>query len=145
MLINVSYNDREITDKINKKVGKAFNLRERFFHKGIGSPKLFITGSSIDIHNLLVLDQNINTCNIELRPKGIIVRFRSLLETFALVIPYYKLNLYKGQSQEYSIFMDNSFVRIAAKTPQIHKFMSKILKIKGDQAFTYIDDLNYPQ
>ena len=145
MLVNISYNDREITDKINKEVGKAFNLRERFLHKGIGSPKLFITHSSIDIHNLLVLDQNINTCNIELRPKGIIVRFRSLLETFALVIPYYKLNLYKGQSQEYSIFRDNSFVRIAAKTPQIHKFMSKILKIKGDQAFTYIDDLNYPQ
>lgn len=145
MLVNVSYNDRETTEKINLSVGKPFNLRQRFIHKGIGSPKLFITGCSLDIHNLLVLDQNINTCNIELRPGGIIVRFRSLLETFALVIPYYKLNLYKGQSQEYSIFIDHNFIRIAAKTPQIHKFMSKILHLKGDQAFEFIDDLNYPQ
>lgn len=143
MLVNVSYNEREISEKINTEVGKAFNLRERLRLKGIGSPKLFITGSSIDIHNLLVLDQNINTCNIELRPKGIIVRFRSLLETFAFVIPYYKLNLYKGQSQEYSIFKDHNFIRIAAKTPQIHNFMMKILHLKGEDNFEYIDDLNF--
>ena len=65
--------------------------------------KLIINSASIDIHNLLILDQNINTCNIELRPKGIIVRFRSLLETYGLIIPYYKLKIYKGKSQEYSI------------------------------------------
>ena len=141
MLVNISYNDRELTDRIHEEVGKPFNLRERLKHKGIGSPKLFITSSSMDIHNLLVLDQNINTCNIELRPRGIIVRFRSILETFALVIPYYKLSLYKGKSEEYSIYKDHNFIKIAAKKPDIHKFMSKILKLKNDQRHTFIDDL----
>lgn len=141
MLVNISYNDRDLTDRIHEEVGKPFNLRERIRHKGIGSPKLFITSSSLDIHNLLVLDQNINTCNIELRPRGIIVRFRSILETFALVIPYYKLSLYKGKSEEYSIYKDHNFIKIAAKKPDIHKFMSKILKLKNDQRHTFIDDL----
>lgn len=141
MLVNISYKDRELTDRIHEEVGKPFNLRERIRQKGIGSPKLLITSSSMDIHNLLVLDQNINTCNIELRPRGIIVRFRSILETFALIIPYYKLSLYKGKSEEYSIYKDHNFIRIAAKKPDIHKFMSKILKLKNDQRHTFIDDL----
>ena len=66
---------------------KTFSLKERWAKGGIGSSKLVIGQSSMDIHNLLVLDNNRNTCNIELRPKGIILRFRSLLETYALVIP----------------------------------------------------------
>ena len=141
MLLNISYKDHEITELVNNTVGKTFNLRERLRMRGIGSPKLRITSCSIDIHNLLILDQNLNTCNIELRPKGIIVRFRSLLETFALIIPYYKLSLYKGKSEEYSIYKDHYCIRVAANNPQIHKFMSKILKIRDEQRPSYIDDL----
>ena len=141
MLLNISYKDRDITDLVNNTVGKSFNLRERFRMRGIGSPRLLITSCSIDIHNLLVLDQNLNTCNIELRPKGIIVRFRSLLETFALVIPYYKLSLYKGKSEEYSIYNDHYFIKVDAKKSEVHQFMTKILAQKHDQRFQYIDDL----
>lgn len=141
MLVNVSYKDRKLTDRINEIVGKPYNLIERFQHKGIGSPKLQITACSMDIHHLLILDQNLNTCNIELRPRGIILRFRSILETFALVIPYYKLSLYKGKSEEYSLYKDHHFVKINAKKQEVHEFMYKMLKIKNDQRFDYIDDL----
>ena len=81
MLLNVSYNEPEVKKKIETAVGKPFSLKERWTKGGIGSSKLLITQTSIDIHNLLILDNNRNTCNIELRPKGIILRFRSLLET----------------------------------------------------------------
>ena len=84
MLVNVSYNNKELTRKIDDEVGKPFLLKNRWAMGGIGSPKLFITESSIEIRNLLLLDNNLDSCNIELRPKGIIVRFRSLLETYAL-------------------------------------------------------------
>ncbi len=141
MLINISYNRPAISDKINREVGKPFTLIERVKLKGTGSPKLQITATSIDIHNLLILDNNANICNVEMRNNGIIVMFRSLLETYALVIPYYKLNLYKGKSEEYSIYKDHHYIKVKADKPGIHKFFQKIINYKSDNAPTQIDDL----
>ena len=140
MLLNVSYNEPEVKEKIETAVGKPFSLRERWAKGGIGSSKLVITQTSIDIHNLLVLDNNRNTCNIELRPKGIILRFRSLLETYAL-IPYYKLTLYKGKAKEYSIYKDKQFVKVAADTKATFKFFSKLSAEKATNQLPGIEDL----
>ena len=133
MLVNVSYNNPELTRKIEKLVGKTFTLKQRGAMGGIGSPKLFITGSSLEIRNLLLLDNNLDSCNIELRPAGIILRFRSLLETYALVIPYYKLTLYKGDLGVYSVHVDHHFVKVRADTKAIQKFFVKLLGYKADQ------------
>ena len=141
MLFNISYNNPKIKEKINEEVGPPFTLLERFKLNGTGSPKLFITSTSLDIHNLLGLDNNLNTCNIEMRPKGIIVMFRALLETYALVIPYYKLNLYKGKAEEYSIYKDHYFIKVKANTTAIHKYMMKIVDFKTGIAPTQVEDL----
>ena len=141
MLLNVSYNDPKIKEKIDTAVGKPFTLKERWAKGGVGSSKLIISQTSIEIHNLLVLDNNRNTCNIELRPQGIILRFRSLLETYALVIPYYKLTLYKGKAQEYSIYKDKQFVKVVADTKATFKFFSKISVEKAKNQLPGIEDL----
>lgn len=141
MLVNISYNNPKIKEKIIAEVGLPFTLVERFKLNGTGSPKLHITTTSIEIHNLLILDNNANICNIEMRPKGIIVMFRSLLETFALVIPYYKLNLYKGRAEEYSIYKDHYFIKVKAKQPSIHKYMMKIIDYKTGIAPTQVEDM----
>ena len=141
MLLNVSYTNSEITRKVDNEVGKPFKLKERWAMGGIGSPKLLITETSIEIRNLLILDNNIDCCNIELRPKGIIVRFRSLLETFALVIPFYKLTIFKGDFAIYSIYRDNHFIKVRSDTKAIQKFFRRILDYKVDNAPTYIEDL----
>ncbi|MDP5076666.1 MAG: hypothetical protein NWQ19_01170, partial [Nonlabens sp.] len=96
MLYNVSHNNPETTLAIKKDIGGFLSLRERWNLKGSGSPKLYITAASIQIHNLLVVDNSLDVCNIEICKTGIIVRFRSRLETYALPIPYYKLTIYKG-------------------------------------------------
>lgn len=141
MLINVSYNNKDITRQIDAEVGKPFTLKERWGMNGIGSPKLFISETSTQIRNLLLLDNNINSCNVEMRPKGIIIRFRSLLETYALVIPYYKLSIYKGDIGVYSIYRDNYFVKVRSDTKAIQKFFKKILAYKADNLPTSIEDL----
>ncbi|KGK29365.1 MULTISPECIES: hypothetical protein [Cellulophaga] len=141
MLVNVSYNNKEITRKVDKLVGKPFTLKERWAMKGIGSPKLFITETSIEIRNLLLLDNNTDSCNVELRPKGIIVRFRSLLETFALVIPYYKLTIYKGDFAVYSIYKDHYFIKVKSDTKAIQNYFKKILDFKIENTPTSITDL----
>ena len=141
MLVNVSYNNKEITKKVDEAVGKPFTLKERWALNGIGSPKLFITETSVEIRNLLILDNNLDSCNIELRPNGIIVRFRSLLETFALVIPYYKLSLYKGEAAVHSIYTDHHFIKVKSDTNAIRKFFKKLLFYKADNSPTSIEDL----
>ena len=141
MLLNLSYNNKKITRKIEEAVGKPFTLKERLALNGIGSPKLFIVDSSIEIKNLLLLDNNTNTCNIELRPKGIIIRFRSLLETFGLIIPYYKFTLYKTDLGIYTIYRDLYFIKIKSDTKAIQKFFTKLLGHRADNAPTNIEDL----
>ena len=141
MLLNVSYNNKEITRKIDAEVGKPFTLKERWAMGGIGSPRLFITETSIEIRNLLLLDNNRDSCNIEMRPQGIIVRFRSLLETFALIIPYYKLTIYKGDLAVYSIYRDQYFIKVQSDTKAVQKFFKKLLDYKADNAPTSIEDL----
>ncbi|MEM1257475.1 MAG: hypothetical protein AAGC45_10945 [Bacteroidota bacterium] len=141
MLVNVSYSNSDITKKVDAEVGKPFTLKERFKMGGIGSPKLEITEASVEIGNLLILDNNANRCNIEMRPKGIIIGFRSLLESYALVIPYYKLTVYKGDFAIYSIYRDNYFIKVRSDTKAIQKFFKKLLDYKADNAPTNIEDL----
>ncbi len=141
MLLNVSYNNKLTSRKINSEVGMPFPLSTRIKMRGIGSSKLIITTASVQINNLLVLDSNRNQCNIEMRPNGIIVGFRSLLESYALVIPYYKLVLYKGKSEEYSIYRDDYFIKIEAKEKATHTFMNKVLAAKAEATPTRLEDL----
>ncbi|RDY60728.1 hypothetical protein [Flagellimonas nanhaiensis] len=141
MLLNVSYSDKNITKKIDDTVGKPFTLKERWEMKGIGSPKLHITDTCIEIQNLLILDNNLNTCNIEMRPKGIIIRFRSLLETYGLIIPYYKLNIYKGDFAQYTLYRDHYFIKVKSDTKAVQKYFKKLLDYKADNTPTSIEDL----
>ncbi|WP_271782910.1 hypothetical protein [Aquimarina algiphila] len=143
MLVNNSYKNPELTKKINHEVGAPFTLKQRIKLGGIGSPKLHITESSIQIHNLLILDNTLNTCNIELRPKGILIGFHVRLETYLLVIPFYKLNIYKGKAEEYSIYRDHYFIKFRAlkNDVAIHKFVKKILSYKIDNSPSNIQDL----
>ena len=130
MLRNVSYNRPKIKAEIDAALGKPFSLVERVKMGGIGSGKLIITTSSKQIHNLMILDSYRNVCSIEIRPKGIILNFRSILETYGLIIPYYKLKLYKGKSEEYSIYADDYFVKVEAKEKRVHRFIKKVLDHK---------------
>ena len=141
MLLNISYNDPRQKKEIDNIVGKPFSLQNRWKMGGIGSGKLVINSSSIEIHNLLILDNNINTCNIEIRPKGVIVRFRSLMETYGLIIPYFKLKLYKGKSKIYSIYKDQYYIKVKAEKSSIHQFFKKINNQKILNTPQNLDDL----
>ena len=133
MLLNVSHNDHEVRRKIEAEVGKPFTIAERLKRGGIGIARLVISEASMQIQNLLILDNNRDICNIEMRPAGILVGFRSKLSSYVLVIPYYKLILYKGKADEYSIYRDNYFIRISVGTREkgTHKFMRKLVSEKA--------------
>lgn len=131
MLLSVSFSDAEITRKINTELGSAYSWRERLKMRGNGSPKLILKETSEEISNLMDRDNNRNVCNIELRPKGIIVGFRSKLESYALIIPYEKLVLTTKEGG-YLIQKDEYFLEIKTerKDYSIHRFMKKLAEIK---------------
>lgn len=141
MLLNISYNDPTVKRQIEKAVGRPFSLKQRWKLGGIGSQKLKINSASIDIHNLLILDNNLKSCNLELRPLGIIVHFRSLLETYGLIIPYYKLKLYKGKAKEYSLYIDQHYIKIFVDSKKNHAFFKKVGSQKSLQVPPSLEDL----
>jgi hypothetical protein len=142
MLANTSYNDKKINQTIDELVGRPFGLIENIKRNGIGSPRLDILKTSEEIATLLSYDNNRNFCNVELRPRGIIIRFRSLLETFSLVIPYYKLVVFKP-ANSFTFHMDHHFISVDAPTNNkaVHRFMEKLNQLKTENSPTYIDDL----
>ncbi|MDA0779683.1 MAG: hypothetical protein O2810_02385 [Bacteroidetes bacterium] len=138
MLKNVSYNDKKLHIEIDALLGKPFTFLERLKLGGVGSPKLHVTACSKEIDALFLLDHNVNTCNVELRPKGIILRFRSLLETYALIVPYYKLTLFKGTSDAYSVHTDHHKVSVSAQSEPVRLFFKKIQQQKAKNTEDYL-------
>ena len=131
MLKNISYNNPKIIDEINNYVGKPYTILKRLKIGGIGSSKLIINSADSIIENLLNLDNKLNYCNVEIRPKGIIIHFKSLLETYGLIVPFYKLKIFKGRANEYSIYIDNFFIKVNASEQNEHDFFKKILRLRA--------------
>lgn len=143
MLLNVSDDFSEKRAQITVEVGKPFTLEARQKLGGITLSDLPITAASIDIYNLLIPTGPEAKCNLEMRPKGIIISFRAGNDTYSLVIPYYKLKVYKGRAEEYSFYKDSQFIKVFAGADQaaVHGFVKKIRNFKADNASTRIEDV----
>ena len=126
MLLNLSNNPEEVKNRIEKEVGKTLDLKTRQMLKGVDSGLLIINSGSAEILNLLVLNQGLNTCNIEIKTDGILIRFQINMENYGLVIPFYKLKINKNQSSEYTFHRDEYFIKIKADKANIHNFIRKI-------------------
>jgi hypothetical protein len=97
MIKNISYKEPSVRTEIDSLVGRPYPLTERIRMGGIGSPRFMIRETSAPIMALLNLDHNTNYCNLELRPGGIIARFRSILETYAWIVPYSRLSIIRSE------------------------------------------------
>ena len=143
MLVRLSPDYAAVKAKIDEAVGKTFTLEERKRLENTSSANHEITGASIEIYNLLVLNENRPTCSLEMRPNGIVISFRSALDTYALVIPNHKLRIYKGSAENYSFHKDQHFIKIWVDRTdaELHKFIKKIRNSKSDNADTRVEDL----
>ena len=132
MIKNLSYNSKKNNTLLLELVGRPFSFIERLKLGGIGSNKLVIADASKEIVELLRMDNNLNYCNIEIRKNGIIIRFKSLLETYGLIIPYYKLVIYKGESNIYSLYKDTDYIKFFVDNKSTSHFIKKIIRLKTD-------------
>lgn len=66
---------------------------------GIGSRRMLIKSASPELWQWLNRQNTAKYCYLELRPYGVIVHFRSILETFAWVVPYRHLSVFRNGKQ----------------------------------------------
>jgi hypothetical protein len=140
MLKNLSYNDPKIQREVQKSVGSSFSFLERIKFGGVGSSKLEITHASAEIAELLNRDNNLNLCSVELLKKGIIVRFRSILETYGLVIPFYQLVIFKGEAERLSLHQGQHKITVKLDS-RANQFFKKVLEHKTKLSGVRIEDL----
>lgn len=134
MIIDVSYTSDDNSKKIAEILEDPYGLLQRLKMGGIGSPKLSLTDADADdeVSQLMNRDINRNVCNIELRPKGIIVGFRSHLDPYALLMPYEDLEIIEQDSLAYRIETPTNFVeiRLLKRDKNIRKFMERLQREK---------------
>ena len=134
MILNISYQNKSQEQEINEFVGISYTFWESLKMGGSGSQKLIV----IDCHEIFdpYLKQLHSTkyCNIELRPKGIGLRFRYKLETIGWFIPYLNLSYENDRShlkikdQRTGYFMN---LKAFNRSQVSLKFIAKLKQLKS--------------
>ncbi len=137
MILETTYNYKEIREEISDAVGKPIPFFKRLRMGGNGSQRLVIVEAFEELEHLISVDNKSKFCNIEIREKGIIVHFRSRLESYAWVVPFYLLSIFKSDNS-FSIFSGVEFVRLKAAHNSVlnQKFIKKILDCKAERSKT---------
>ena len=94
MVLNTTYNNKDHDALIIGLVGQPYSFLKQLKLRGIGSQRMIIDNVSPKLERALLNGPDINYANIELRPKGILVRITRRLDNFTWIIPYYQLYTY---------------------------------------------------
>lgn len=130
MILNTTYTNKDNDATIDNLVGSPYGFIKKLRMKGIGSGRMIIDKVSPKLERALLNGPDINYANIELRPKGILVRITRRLDNFTWIIPYYQLYTYMtnglsihGQG-EFLHFRNDRFLK------NNKEFIRKMLNLK---------------
>ena len=130
MILNTTYTNKDNEATIDNLVGKPYSFLTKLRMKGIGSGRMIVDKVSPKLERALLNGPDINYANIELRPKGILVRITRRLDNFTWIIPYYQLYTYMtnglsihGQG-EFLHFKNDRFLK------SNKEFIRKMLNLK---------------
>ena len=130
MILNTTYTNKDNDEIINDLVGMPYSLLKKLKMRGIGSGRMIIDKVSPKLERALLNGPDLNYANIELRPKGILVRITRRLDNFTWIIPYYQLYTYMtngfsihGQG-EFLHFRNDRFLK------DNKNFIKKMLNLK---------------
>lgn len=129
MIKNLTYNVPITKRQIDQAVGKEFSFFQSLKMGGTGSQKFVIEGASDEIIDLLQKDNSTNFAHIGLRPKGIIIRFKSYQETYGLVLSFQEIKVI-NEGVNLTIESPDYFVKMKTLNgaPIDLKFLNRIEK-----------------
>ena len=115
---------------IDQLVGRSYSIWDSLKLKGIGSSKLNIEEYSYRFEAFLEQNNALNYCNIELRPKGIIIHINKRASRLSWIIPYYALSIFS--SKHLGIHSNGNFLKIKhdALYSKSFSFIQKIISNK---------------
>tara|TARA_B100000767_G_scaffold61653_1_gene57442 strand:- start:227 stop:631 length:405 start_codon:yes stop_codon:yes gene_type:complete len=130
MIYNRTYFDNDQAKEIDGILGNSFSFFQIIKLRGIGSSRFIIDSVSQDLTQAINKVSDVNYCNIELRPNGILVNITQQINLFSWVIPYYKLVVFN--SSTFSIHANGSYVKILKdKNYSNNKnFINKMFKLR---------------
>jgi hypothetical protein len=133
MLFPHSYYSKKIEKEINDLVGKPIGYLDRIKMRGIGSQRFLVEEANSEVMELISKQNTPPYTNIELRPKGIILWFRVKLDSWVLVLPYFKLSVFKTAGH-LIIHQDHWKLKLepAHNATLKLKFIQKLLGLKAE-------------
>jgi len=137
MILDTTHFNSEHKQIITDLVGSPFSLVQKLKLRGVGSKRMIVDEVSPNLQQVLNMVSDINYGNIELRPKGILIRITKGLKNFTWIIPYYHLVIYKINGS--SIHAQGKFVHFRAnKTFKENKnFFDKLIDQKTKYDMLY--------
>jgi hypothetical protein len=138
VLLDLTYNSKEINKKIDQIVGVAFGLFSKSRWQGIGSERLIITSATGQLAELFGGRYVQHFANIEMRPSGIIIRIRYRLEVYGVIIPYHKLTLFKNNPGEVNVYTDG--MKMTLKNYQGRSINQRFIQKLIDAKATYYQE-----
>jgi len=131
MIRDLSTKSRVTNVEINRIVGKPYPFFQRLKLGGIASPRFDLISTSKRIAEKLLSKSPSLKCRIELRPRGVIILFLFARNTYAWIIPYWRLNIVKTYNNV-SIYAEEDFVKMTLKnTKNQQRFMRKLIYFKA--------------
>ncbi|WP_445956939.1 hypothetical protein [Yeosuana sp.] len=143
MILDTTYSNKEHNELINDLVGRPYSLLQSFKMKGIGSKRMIIEDSSPNFQPYLNIVSDVNYANLEMRPKGLLVRINKGLQNFTWVIPFYHLVIYKTNGS--SIHAQGKYIHFKNNITfkENRAFFDKLLnsKVNFDKQYNFVDAL----
>jgi len=133
MIYNVTRTDRSIDDAVNKLVGEPFGFIHKLRNGSIGSEPFIIYESSPEFNIDFDSQDYGRSCNIELRPGGIIVHFRKRYSSFIWPISFDQLTI--QQSDKLFLIKGNTLfakLKPKVKSKKSSPFIQKIIESKAE-------------
>lgn len=133
MLFQTSYSSKETEQAITNLVGKPIGFIKNIKMGGIGSQRLLVNEANEEIQKLLKKQNTPPHTNIELRPKGILLRFRVKLDNWSLALSYSKLDIIQN-ANHLLLVVDEWELQLTPSHNDVldPKFVQKLLKLKSE-------------
>lgn len=137
MILDTTYTDKKHTELINEMVGKPYSFLQKFRLKGVGSKRMMIEDVSPNMKHYMNKVAAVNYANLEIRPKGLLIRINKGLQNFTWIIPYYHLVLQKTDGS--SIHAQGKYIQFRKNTTfrENRAFFKKLLDEKVNYEAEY--------